>query len=547
MPMTRAVKLLYLLLSGLMISVACWQCYQMTHDLQWTLDSDFCREMSYVWATLSGHFGQDPSYAGEYMWYNPLLFSLEALIVRTTGLSVNAVGIQMGPFLNLLAPMAFLFMAWRLFGKEVALGALLSFLFLSTGELPGCVSATLSPWLFPVTFNQFIFYLNFVLCYVAFKRQKIGWFLLLGLSIGINFLGHTAPALMMILIMVMVQCDKIIKALKDKQPYLLKRYLAQSSVTFVAFLIASLPLLYVIVGKYHLNFKNRFPFEFVDGIFIAHNLLQLIEANLSFSLIVAFAGIYWFRKNVKDDLLRKLVIYWFVMCVVMYVYSTLVSSLDLHFNIHLPGTVPSFHYFFYLKALQSLFFGFGLVGIWTWIGIWFKPKIESNSRSGIIWMMSSIQLALIVALIAALYFPIYTKRFDFVNIREQSLKRASEHDRIDMYEYIVKNIPYEKVILSEDGESSVFLVLPTARKMVSSSIQYSNPYLNFEEREYDRLHMLAFLRDGQPAAAKDLFKRYNASLVLLSNKSLDKYKNLESLCGPAIYSNRQYSLIPVIK
>src|ERR1700742_1759109 len=152
-----------------MLVLAFVQCFRTTHDLHWAADADFDRDISYVQGTLDGHYGMDPSYTGEYLWYNPLLFSVETALVKVTGLPVNVIVTQAGTWLNILGPIAFFIMAALLLGWEIALAATLSFLFLAAGNIFGYSAATYSPWLYPVCFAQWMFYLDILFCYKAFS------------------------------------------------------------------------------------------------------------------------------------------------------------------------------------------------------------------------------------------------------------------------------------------------------------------------------------------------------------------------------------------
>jgi len=115
-------------------------------------------------------------------------------------------------------------MILNFFNLTTALAAIVSYLFLATGNLLGWSSATYSPWLYPATFMQFIFYINILLCYKAFLTQKKSWFFFLGISMGISFLGHTAPTVLILLILISIQFGNIIQAIKKKQYKLVNNY-----------------------------------------------------------------------------------------------------------------------------------------------------------------------------------------------------------------------------------------------------------------------------------------------------------------------------------
>jgi len=146
----------YLAACLVMLIVAFIQCYRTVHDLHWASEPDFDRDIAYIRGMLTGHYGQDPNMAGQYMWYNPLLFVCETVIVKITGLPINIVVARAGAFLNIINPIVFFIVVVKLFDYKVALASLLCFLFLVSGNLPCWGAATYSPWLISDTFVQFI-------------------------------------------------------------------------------------------------------------------------------------------------------------------------------------------------------------------------------------------------------------------------------------------------------------------------------------------------------------------------------------------------------
>jgi len=230
----------------------------------------------------------------------------------------------------------------------------------------------------------------------------------------------------------------------------------------------------------------------------------------------------------------------------MYLYSTLVAGLDSKFKIHLPGTVPSFHYFFYLKALQSVFFGFGFLALVKPIVLRANNFIKNRTRRTGGGNYFNYFFIIAVLLCIFFYFPFYKDRDDFVSLREQAIKKQNDRDKIEVYHYIMENISPDKVILCEK-DPSLFPVMATARKMVSIAFTFSNPYLDFEKREDDRNNMLLFLATGKPLEAKPLFAAYQVNFVLLSNNELQIFKTIAPPLGETVFKNSGYSIFAVNK
>jgi hypothetical protein len=535
MPLKNNTK--YLAAFIIMLLAAFIQCYKTVHDLQWANEPDFDRDIAYIHGMLTGHYGQDPNMKGQYMWYNPMLFVLETIVVRITGLPVNIIVARAGAFINLLSPVAFFFLAVKLFDFRVGLAALLSFLFLVNGNLPCWGGATYSPWLISDTFSQFLFYITIFFCYKAFTEQKLFWFIIFGASLGLTFLGHSAPVFIIILIMISIQGQKVVKSLWAKEYANVGKYFLQGIAAVVPFIIVSFPFLYYVYGKYHFHFINHEILECAPGVFARRYTLELLRLNVTFSLIISVIGLIWFYKKFENHILRKIIWNWFFICLVMYIYESAVPTVDHILHITLPDTIPAFNYFFYLKALQSIFFGFGFIFLIKWLYNWIKSR-----NKGFKARFSDNLIIACVLLYALVYYPIYIKRSDFTELRQQAIDKGNEKDKIAVYDFIEKNIPLDNVLLCEHG-LSLFPAMPTGIKMVSVETYFSNPYLSYVQRESDRNEMLSYLTSGGPATAQRLFWQYKVSDILLENADFANYQNPTFAESKVIYKNSSYTIL----
>jgi hypothetical protein len=528
----------YILAFVLMLIAAFLQCYKTIHDLHWAYEPDFDRDISYIRGALDGNYGKDPNMAGQYMWYNPMMFLFETAIVKITGLPINIVVARAGAFINLLSPVAFFIMVLKIFDNKIALASVLSFIFLISGNLPCWGAATYSPWLISDTFSQFLFYTSILFCYKAFSTQKMFWFMILGAAVGLTFLGHSAPAILVILIMISLQVQNVITAMREKQYSSVKTYVLQGFASFIPFVIFAFPFLYYVYGKYHFHFINHAILECAPGIFARKETLSLLKLNVTFSLIIAIIGLIWFYRNFTGAVIRKIVFSWLFITVIMYVYESAVPTIYRLYHIQLPDTIPAFHYFFYLKALQSILFGFGFI----FLAGWLYGRVESLGKDKFKALSLNNFVILSVLLYALVYFPIYSNRYDFSVLRQQAIDKANEKDKIAVYDFISKNVPLDNVLLCPHG-LSLFPVMPTGIKMVSIETYFSNPYVSYDQREKDRVDMLSYLTTSAPAAAAPLFHQYNVSVVLLENKDFANYKNPSFAESTVIYKNASYTII----
>ncbi|HTQ27537.1 MAG TPA: hypothetical protein VMI35_05385 [Puia sp.] len=528
----------FLIVCLIMLIMAFVRCYLTTYDLFWASESDFDRDISFVQTILDGHYGQDPNMLGAYNWYNPLLFFIEALIVKISGLPIHVVLVRAGAFLNIFGPLCFVAMMRRFFDEKVAAAGLLSFLFLASGNV--LAGATYSAWLFPIFFGQCFFYLGLIFCYQAFSTQKINAFLLLGIVAGLNFLTQTAPALLLILILVVIQGGNVWKAIRSRNYALVKTYLLQGLVTFLPFVIVSSPFLYYVYGKYHFHFVNRQVSEYVDWWMVPGNLPKLLKEAVNVQFLIAVVGFIWFYRNFKEQLVRKIILSWLFLALFLYGYTTMLPWFEKR-NILLPVTVPSFHYFFYLKALQSVFFGLGFVYLVGLVFNWLKNRIGSLSRRSESPGFRERFVIGAVLLYSVVYFPVYWNRMEFVVLRKMSIKKAADLDKTEVYDYIVRNIPANKVIVC-DMETSFFPAMPTARKLVSIYATFSNPYVDYNQREADRQKILRCLQSGRPQEARDLLRQYQVEFYLARNADLGDSSALPALGGKRVFQNPTYSI-----
>jgi hypothetical protein len=226
----------------------------------------------------------------------------------------------------------------------------------------------------------------------------------------------------------------------------------------------------------------------------------------------------------------------------MYIYSSVIPGLYHRFHIKLPGTVPSLHYFFYFKALQSVFCGLGCVFLLRLVLTPVEQFINNKFPGTADRLFANGLYSFAILIWSIAYFPFYQKRFDFVDLREKSLVRQQDKDGLETYHYILQHIPTDKIILC-DYQSASFPVMATARKMVAISPFFSNPYIDYDQREADRNSMHLFLETGYPTSAKALFKQYHVSYVLVTNKDVRNEAAYAALFGKEVFKNSRYTIL----
>ena len=226
-----AVDLLALLLILAALAVALTKTSGLTAPHDW----DHFRDIALAQTVRDGAPLSDQYYRDEWVWYNPLLPWTLALGSAMTGAAVEVFHVRAGPWLNLLGPLAFYLLGIRWIGRSAAFIALAVYLFFSIGDGPGWAYATYSPWLYSNDFAEGIFFTAALALQAASDKPTLTRAGCAGALIGLTFLAHTAPAL----ILVIVACA----AFARRWPMLLTTGAA-------AFVVAS-PFLYSIGLQYH--------------------------------------------------------------------------------------------------------------------------------------------------------------------------------------------------------------------------------------------------------------------------------------------------------
>ena len=173
---------------------------------------------------------------------------------------------------------------------------------------------------------------------------------------------------------------------------------------------------------------------------------------------------------------------WFFICIALYGYTTSINIVSYIFHIQLQGVVPSFHFFFYLKALQSVFFGYGCFCFSEFV---FQKLSKQNYsyEKKVRYLIGVLFLAVLI------YYPVYSSRTDFKLGRDFGLMQNKNDTGIDMYNWILKNTLPDDVILC-DADLANIPVLATGRKMVCVSPTMMNPYVDYDARNAERNKMI---------------------------------------------------------
>ena len=443
------------LTAALLVLVALFTGVHAMSGLHWPSDPDHFRDIAFARTALDGHPLSDASYPGEWIWYNPLVPWLVAIGSALTGAVPAVVHVVGGPYLNLLGPIAFYALGVRMAGRPAALSALTLMLFFMCSE--DCwACATYSPWLFTSTFTQGLFYASMLAVLAAAGRRTVLAASGAGVLIGLTFLSHTAPALILVLVVVATLPPRLVAACG------------------AAAAIVAAPFIVAIAGHYHLRVVNTQPLAWHFGPLMWPALIGTVGANAVW-FACAMAGLSWLRS-------RAMVV-WISAAALLVLTGLLPTPI-----------VPPFHFWIYLMAAVALLTGVLVARVLV------RPEaVIAGAIVAVMW-----------------HWPAYAGRQDFTVIRGVALDR--DPNFAAMTAVLRRQSLPDEVVLGTYGAANL-IIGPAGRKVVAPHPAMSNPYVPLEPRQSDRDAMLKAVQEHEPASFGRLAGQYHVALVVSVGKA----------------------------
>ncbi len=497
-----------------------------TGDLTWPgsniegVGIDLYRDMALARTMLDSGYGPDPNYLGELTWYNPLVPSLTALTSALTGADVPLVIARIGAYANLLAPAAFYLLAATLLGRWPGVYALAGYLFLMAASLPAWISATYSPWFMPVNFAQAPFYLT-VWAFVRGRQSpRRAWDIATGASWGVTFLAHAAPALVFGVMAVAATVVDVRR--RDGARVAFPAAATRLAVMIVLALVVSSPLLVTIVGHYGLRTLHKQPGMYTAPL-LGRELPTLVWQHVSAAMLVAAVGAATVWRQ-RPSTVRLVVFTWLLAAGLFLLLAYVLLAGRVLAGWALASPVPSFHFFFYLKAATALLFA---VGVSTLAGR--AGRVAALAR----WPAQHRAQALCAALVVA-GAPTYLARPDFAEARRDALDTMAGA-QVQVAGWLRAHAQPGDVVLTVDYDAAV-MPGPAGVKVVAAFTAFSNPYVDWEARAQDRDRMFAALDAGDAAAFTALAGHYRVTHLIARGRRAEAYATTPGLPVEPVFS-----------
>lgn len=501
--------------AALLIAVAFARGVAVTYDLDWPNDPDLYRDIAQAQTILDGSAIADPHYLGETIWYSPLVPGLIAGLQRLTGGTLHVIETRAGAYLNVLGPVAFYVLVVALFGRWTALVALAIFLFCSGDSGPSYASSTYSPWLFVANFMQAFYYVTLLVLYRAVHSERLREFALVGVLLGLTFLGHTAPALLLGGMVSVYTAVMVWRGLRAGDGRAVRWALARFALVVVLALVVSTPYVLSIAGRYHLKIVNQYPTFWIYPAmelsnvtaFLAERASRAVVPALVAGLVALFALPAW--RPARACVLTSMGL---ALAGVLYSY---VWQYQVEHGVAWPSVVPGFHFLRYYGAGEAIVAGYGVVAL----GL---AAASFAQRAGHSWPPALVQRvvpALLALVLVAVSYPAYASRIDLTNYRVQARRMFSGLDDDDLFNFVRQRLTPADVVAAPEN-LALSLVGPAGRKVLAVEKFFSNPYVDWQTRHINLDALYYGLDGGYCPNFKERADRYHVTHILTKTGSV---------------------------
>jgi hypothetical protein len=447
---------------------------------------DTYRDAGFVQGFLDGNLDGDPSIDGAKRYYPPVLHALAAAVALITHTQPLQLLIGAAPWVNLLIPATFFLMVRRLIDAPAAAIATVLLVCFDGSLLPPWMAASYSPWHSVPALTQALFFCGVWLISARTQRGRFGDALLIGSVIGVVFLAHTVPALILAAITA--------AAAVSAQGMRMRTGAWVGTAALIA-VLWTLPFMLPLVTTYHLKILNAAG-AFTDDLFDPTRIpKRIIAASLPGLGALALVGWnYWRAKQFGRTVAPSTV-------AILGVWIGLpVLFIARHFTCGAGGAsavctafvVPVHHWMFYLQSALACVFGYAVVSA-------LRPRSGAAAAAN----PTSASFVTIVAASGALALAcgvLFFRPLD-QQMRERAIDMRTRVD-LELYQWLLTSTQPGALFVTDIStnavhDSAAMAVLAAGRKSVALPFTYSNPYIDWQARKQREEAYLAAALSGK--------------------------------------------------
>jgi hypothetical protein len=443
---------------------------------------DTFRDAGFVQGIVDGNWFGDPTIGGAWRYYPPLAHAFFAAVVAATGVEPLRLLTMSAPVLNLVVPAGFFLMTRHLFGAVAAAAGTALFVFFNDLAVPSWISAAYHPWSSVPLLALGGFFFSVWLIHARIRSERLSDALLIGSAIGLTFLAHTVPALILAAIVPV--------AVLTVREFNL-RTLGWTAVVAVTALMWSLPLLLPLLVSYRLHILNPGPGALVDPLFAHWPPSRAMLVTLLPGLLGLPAIAMLHTAGSKSRVAGAILAVWVIVPMIFLTrhYACGAGSQTAVCTVFV---VAVHHWFIYLQAALTC-----LAGLAVWLCMVRVRQISPGPQR---WTDVRFLVGVLCGIAAC-----WPRPFDD-SMRQRALDLGATFDW-GAYSWVTRHTGPEDLFVTELPDASLnpasLAVMAAGRRSVALPETYSNPYVEWQARNRLNLEYLAAAQapDGLGSAA----------------------------------------------
>jgi hypothetical protein len=443
--------------------------YWLVRGLPFPPYSDSLRDLGFIRGIVDGNLFGDPTNAGAWRWYPPLLHFIGAAAVKLTGADPAALWLGAAPWINLLAPATFFLLSRSLIGIRAATFATFAFVFLNGALTYPWDTATYAPWPYTPILAEAFFYATVLIIYHRIGTRRLLDAVQIGAAIGLTYLAHAVPGLILIPIVA-------VAAVTVQGPRL--RTLVWLVVAGGVAACFALLFMGPLIVDYHLRVLNILTVLVTGGIYVpGHTLLLVLlhlPAVIAVAVIVALAD--W---RTPDRKVVAILGAWLLGSAIPLARHFVCWPVPNGHRVCDAFALPIHHFHVYLQAAETVLIGYAACLLYRRV----FGRAQAPAR-GRLWAGRAILAGIVVAGATA-----FLMRS---NDRDMAERVASgSYFDVDLYRWLSANTqPHDLFVTdlpTDYFDPAAQSVFSAGRRLVAANHINSNPYLDWVERNRRRL------------------------------------------------------------
>jgi hypothetical protein len=451
-----------------------------TADVSVPPDPDALRDIGFAQGMLDGNLFGDPVSLGEVRHYPPLVPALGALVARLTHSGdLPGLWVALGPWAGLMPVVGFFFLTRRLFASDAAaIMGTACFVLLNGLTVPPWVGGGYTPWLLTPLLTQAAFLGTAWV--IRTRVERAAWLdaVLIGLAIGVTFLGHVVPALL--LTGMLIAAVWVVHGVHWR----IVLWLALAGTTQ---LLAMAPALLPLQIAYPRGIVSTAP-----GMWVAEPLAPGWASFGGFVLLNApcVAGFLmgWRLRAPIARCTAAMLVAWTGLCGLFLArhYGCMAMAPDA--TVCAVFRVPVHHFLLYLQVAGACLAGWGAWAVWR----------SGVVRRDVLALVAAVMLVAGVAGFAMRPYDRFAREMGVRHIDRLVMDRA-------VYRWVLGHVPPNGLFVTGgegrmggDLDPAAFAVMAAGRKLVATDEVFSNPYVDWASRDAARRTAIAWLMGEDP-------------------------------------------------